>query len=258
MIETIDEDEDIPEIFWPESITPDQQRLIFDAAQWSRLAYTIQPVPDVNNSLEFLNSKISNLQTVDCPETDAFCLVFDVVDKNVLVVSTRGSTTPEDFLCDLKLLQIEFGPENAMVHRGFHSQYEDLKSSINTRVMAHLQRGGELICTGHSLGAAVSAILSLSYALKFPKRVSFIGLGTPRPGNSVFASLMHEYLTFAVCIKNKRDPVCALLPSLWYARACQEVCIGHDHFPLVPDPLFVFDHNISDYVTNLRSKKTNL
>lgn len=252
------EDDDVLEVFWPSGISHVQQQLVIRAAHWSRLAYTIAVTTpeEVQNLPDFLDSNICKLERVDCPKTDAFCLVFEVVGENLLVISTRGTTTKEDVLCDLQLLQTELSPEclDAMVHKGFHSQYEDLKCSIHARVMKHLQNGGDLLCTGHSLGAAVSAIMALSYALLFPKHVSFVGLGTPRPGNVAFANLMNEYLSSTICVKNKRDPVCALLPSLWYARVGQEIRIGHDHFPLIPDPLCVCDHNISDYIKHLTSR----
>lgn len=241
-------------IFWPDEFTVLQKELVVHAAHWSRLAYKVAVTKpeDVIHLTDFSIRPITNLERFECPKTDAFCIIFNSDEKS-LVVATRGTSSAEDVLCDLELEQTVFAPERSdvLVHSGFHAQFIDLKAAIDTRVLAHLEAGGHLICTGHSLGAAVASIMTLAYALRFPKHVSFIGLGTPRPGNDAFAILMKQFSTTAYCVKNKRDPVCALVPSLWYAQVGQEICIGHDEFPNIPDPLYWGDHRISEYIQNL-------
>lgn len=199
---------------------------------------------------------ISSPAMVSCEGCDAQCLIFDGV--GALVIAVRGTTSAEDMLCDVRVVQtlLEDIPD-ALVHRGFNIQFKALSRAVHGRIMAHLLGGGDLVCTGHSLGAGVAALFAVSYGVRFPGHVSYFGYGSPRQGNAVFMQLMKSTTTLAVEVKNLRDPVCASIPAFClpsrYEHAGVPLQIGSDPSPDMPNLLFVCDHDIASYIENLEA-----
>lgn len=231
-------------VTWPAELSPAQRRDVVSCARWSRLAYTAVPE----------SSKTLNVTRVVCDGCDAHCFVFE--EDGTLVITVRGTASAEDMLCDVRVVQslLEDIPD-VLVHAGFNLQFKALSRIVNQRVIAHLVRGGKLICTGHSLGAGVAALFAVSYGIRFPQKVSYYGFGSPRQGNVVFMELMRSTTSLAVIVKNLRDPVCACIPAIClpqrYEHAGLPVLIGRDPDPELPDLLYVGDHDIAKYVQNL-------
>lgn len=191
-------------------------------------------------------------------EFDAQCLVFNA-PHNMLVVAVRGTQTRENMLLDLAIRQVPFlaARPDVFVHDGFHDQFSAIQIQIDSRVATHFADGGNLLCCGHSLGAAVANLLAAHYGHSYPGRVAFIGFGTPRSGNIKFSELVDETTSLALCVKNQRDPVCEIVPALClphlYQHVGVEVCIGVDPMPDVADLYFLKDHHTAAYLKNLKA-----
>lgn len=213
------------QVDWPPNLTSLQRDQIVQGATWSQQAYT--------------------LSDADCASCDASCRLFSPpMSQGSLVIAVRGTHTLLDALCDLEVNQVPLDDDTdqAMVHAGFHRQFIGLRSIIDKRVMDHLRTGGTLMCTGHSLGAGVASLFAGYYGRRFPGhgQASFCGYGTPRSGNAAFAALVEQSTSMAVCVRNQRDPVCSSIPPLaCYRHAGDEVNIGHDPSPDVPDVLCI-------------------
>lgn len=237
---------------WPASLSQEQRRRVVDCARWSKMAYanpsemasTVQP------------DCVRNIAYISCDEGDAQSIIFDHSDGS-LVIAVRGTNSIEDMLCDIRVVQtlLEDIPD-ALVHSGFNQQFKALSKAMNARIMKHLVGGGNLVCTGHSLGAGVAALFAVSYGIRFPDKVSYFGFGSPRQGNTVFGQLMMSQTSLAVTVKNLRDPVCDSVPALClpskYAHAGLRLSIGKDPTPGI-DILHIADHDISGYIANLEA-----
>lgn len=242
-------------VAWPASLGKEDRQKVRDCAHWAQLAYSDE-VSTTSGNEPFLQG--SNLTNVRCEVGDAQCLIFDAPD-GTLVVSVRGTTSPEDMLCDICVVQtvLEDLPD-VKVHAGFNVQYKGLSKVVNSRIMRHLTQGGNLICTGHSLGAGVAALFAVAYGIRFLGSVSYFGFGSPRQGNETFGHLMQTSTSTALIVKNLRDPICACIPAVClpsrYEHAGVPVYIGEDPFPDVPNILNLADHDIAKYVTNLEDR----
>lgn len=217
------------------------------------MAYSDKPA---DPAPEMPNNQMTNITYVTCEGCDAQGIIFTASDGD-LVLAVRGTTSAMDMLCDVQVLQtsLESIPE-AFVHDGFNDQFKALSSIMNARIIEHLLAGGQLVCTGHSLGAGVAALFAVSYAVRFPGKVSYFGYGSPRQGNAVFRKLMSSKTALAIIVKNNRDPVCASIPAVGllsrYAHAGSLMLIGEDPCPNLPDLLHVQDHDIARYIENLQ------
>lgn len=226
---------DTTSIAWPVEFTGVEKAMVVQGAKWSQVAYS--------------------MSDVDATACDAHCRLFQDGD-DTLVIAVRGTTSVVDAMCDIEVNMTPLSDgSDMMVHAGFHRQFLALKDGMDARVTGHLQRGGHLMCTGHSLGAGVASLFAVFYATAFPgKQVSFCGYGTPRSGNAAFARAMATDTRLAVCVRNNRDPVCASIPPVAsYCHVGREITIGWDPFPDVPDLTRVRDHDIALYVSHLEA-----
>jgi predicted lipase len=98
------------------------------------------------------------------------------------------------------------------VHQGFHEGYKVLSDAIHAAVVAIVDPAGTLcgaacqrvLCTGHSLGAALSGICAVDMATAvdagwLPRssgnlRVKMSNFGMPRVGNAPFAAYFAEHV----------------------------------------------------------------
>ncbi|KAG5461737.1 MAG: Alpha/Beta hydrolase protein, partial [Olpidium bornovanus] len=178
--------------------------------------------------------------------------------KPVLAICVRGTNSVTDFVCDVTTIQVPFQDcegkivPGASVHSGFRRQFDGLFPHFDERVVRHLRSGGNLFCTGHSMGGAVAAMAALSYGAQYPGQVYFIGQGTPRCGNQAFAKAFDNCVKLRYRVKNASDPVVEILPPLEYCHVGVEVHLGpKDNYPSIPVLFDLPDHQIALYVKYL-------
>ena len=188
-------------------------------------------------------------------------MIADMPDhKPILAICCRGTTSVMDWLCDAQVRQVQFRDstdkpvEKVFVHRGFYRQFIALFSIIDSKVKAHLQSGGILLCSGHSLGSAAATLAALNYGRQYPKQVYYVGCGTPRVGNQAFADEFDKCVQMRWRVKNERDPVLAIIPPIDYTHVGQEIHLGApDPLPSIPIMTDVQDHYISNYAENMNN-----
>lgn len=81
------------------------------------------------------------------------------------------------------------------VHGGFLHVYNLNRLIVRDQVKAYLDRGWQIIFTGHSLGGAVATLAMLDNAAEFDipdSRVSLITFGSPRVGDESFMDHVNE------------------------------------------------------------------
>ena len=123
----------------------------------------------------------------------------------------------------------EDGP--AYVHGGFHEVWLKTREDTLKQVKLALKATGmkTVICTGHSLGAAISQLdaVYLRQKLSNSITVSNIGFGEPRVGNGRWAKLVDRVLGNAQAhVINNNEIVSRLPPkALGYRQAKNEIWI---------------------------------
>lgn len=208
-------------------------------------------------------------QYVECKECDAQCYLIeykpisnpDGLDKeSVLAICCRGSSSLMDFMCDADIRQTQFRDAadkplpDVQVHAGFYRQYIALFRLFDTEVKRHLEAGGHVLCTGHSLGSAAITLAAMNYASQYKGQVYYVGLGTPRVGNSAFAKAFDGCVKLKARLKNAADPVNSILPPVCgYTHVGYELHLGPaDPFPQLPVILDIADHSVTEYQKNLQ------
>jgi predicted lipase len=129
--------------------------------------------------------------------TGVYGFVGFTLDSREIVVSFRGSNNTANYIIDLDAIQIPYeNYQNVTVHQGFYEGYKSVQAEIHAtvdKIVAGPCPGcTSIICTGHSLGAAVSGFCALDFATN-PRagivNTSMVNFGMPRVGNPGFAAL---------------------------------------------------------------------
>ncbi|MEM7031368.1 MAG: lipase family protein [Chloroflexota bacterium] len=117
---------------------------------------------------------------------------FGVANNRDFVIVFRGSeeTGIHDWITDLKFIKQvypyqESNNKKVKVHYGFIQAYQSVREAVLDRVKkAPNQR---IVCTGHSLGAALACLCALDVQYNTHKSVRCFTYGCPKVGNSAFA-----------------------------------------------------------------------
>jgi hypothetical protein len=161
--------------------------------------------------------------------------------ENVYVVfrGTKG-TKLDSWLTNLHASrELDWPPtvNGSHVHRGFYLAYIDHlanKTLEAVRKLAHL--GKRIKVMGHSRGAALGLLAATHLSVNgFLGKVDWMGFGTPRVGNTVFAEWFRRIVPNAIRVVHKRDPVTRLPPMalLGFRHVTQEVWFDEDRKPKI-------------------------
>ena len=167
-----------------EKITETVLRLCLAAARKAQSSYL---------SASFLKSQLRN--TVFCRYSDTFAFV--QVENDAVWVVFRG-TCPESrqqVKADI-LSHMNPEPDAGRVHLGFQNELDNVWQEIETAITPHV--GHPIYVVGHSLGGAMATIAaarllrkSLKYGNPALTPAGLITFGSPRAGDSEFASFVH-------------------------------------------------------------------
>lgn len=148
-----------------------------------------------------------------------------VKDADKLFICFRGTTSYEEAINDLNIkpASIASNDGNIHLHKGFHDLYKDCEDSMNEAI-AEMQGGSkieEIIFTGHSAGAALSQVASLTHRLQNPDaKVKNIAFGGPRVFFRNGAQKYNKYLgSNTLLIQQKGDLVVHLPPPPLFSHA---------------------------------------
>ncbi|KAL2470330.1 alpha/beta-Hydrolases superfamily protein [Abeliophyllum distichum] len=147
-------------------------------------------------------------------------------DLNATVIAFRGTqeSSIQNWVEDLywKQLDIDYpGIDNAMVHHGFYTAYNNtiLRPGVLNAVKKAMDWYGkvEIIVTGHSMGGAMAAFCGLDLSLALGEQnVQVMTFGQPRIGNAAFASYYSKVVPNTIRVTNGHDIVPHLPPYYHY------------------------------------------
>ena len=185
---------------------------------------------DILNLVQGLSySKYNNMQMLHHPDgefifkkdsskhvdvgTYAFVYGISNVDKELFIVSFRGSINFCNFKTDFEAEPVADQCENCMVHSGFSKAFNEIKQKVDEEVDPLLKKYANdgtikrVIITGHSLGAVLSVLYTNHVMKKYKiagaplievgNKLDFynINFGLPRIGDVNFKNHMNSYVT---------------------------------------------------------------
>ena len=260
---------------YPAGVSTELKTLLLDCAEMCNLAYS-QPsnvqqqwskAQEDTNSKSVLRKVFKVPKFVECVCCDAQSYLMrykapaveGLEGKEVLTIVARGTSSLTDFMCDGDISQTQFRDASdkslagVKVHAGFYRQFIGLFSMFDTEIKEHLDKGGHLLCTGHSLGSSNATLAALNYASSHPGQVYFVGYGCPRVGNKAFADAFNKCVKMRIRVKNCSDPIASILPPVCgYTHVGYELHLGTpDQMPQVPNLFCLGDHGIVAYQKNI-------
>ncbi|KAI9294281.1 alpha/beta-hydrolase [Neoconidiobolus thromboides FSU 785] len=145
------------------------------------------------------------------------------VDKNkeVVVLSFRGSSTLRNFIQDAKVFKdsIALNNKEYKVHRGFKQCTDSLLPLYIDRLKESLNKHKhyKLVVVGHSLGGAISVLSALMLRQRLglkDERLEVFTYGQPRIGDEEFAHYLNQQTFTLTRAVNSDDIVPHLPPQL--------------------------------------------
>jgi hypothetical protein len=193
----------------------------------------------------------------DRPITEGYktigILAVNTVDPTDVVIAIRGTENVWEWIQDFKFLPIPFSPVpgGGYTEDGFTDMYlsfsftPNLQQDFIAELASLLPAGANVIVTGHSLGAALSTLLSLDLAVHSKANVASYTLASPRVGDLSFGNLFNHVVQNAYRIANRMDIVPKTPPPPLYFH------VG-DETDLIPGPDVKYDlgceHSIITYL----------
>jgi len=190
------------------------------------------------------------------------------IKQNELLISFRGSESPDNWIHDFDFVQVHYNgaPGNVEVHKGFYSSYQVVEDTVRKIVSSILRANPHLTVTitGHSLGGALSILCAIDLVktgIVNANKTKVINFGQPRVGNEDFAKYYNQINIKTIRVINQRDiiphvPIILfgyyhVRTELWFPSDTTTFveCDGSGEDPNCSDS--VNDYNIYDHVTYL-------
>ena len=196
---------------------------------------------DISNNVDFFDAQ--NDYSIDA---QLYAIEINNNCENTIIFSIRGTSSKHDILSDLYVSKKKFGDilmsknktnkkyKNIKVHSGFLKQYNSLKFFVIQKIIKYIQSDNnakskpiKIIFTSHSLGAAVSVLLSTLLKYIFGNKVYIINylFGCPKIGNSGFVNLYNDTIDETYRYVNNND-IIARIPKINYKTTKNRIIIG--------------------------------
>ncbi len=138
-----------------------------------------------------------------------------------VMVSFRGTETPEEWLADFEALPKSCDIGTGTVHEGFQKVYETIQASAMAGLRGIIADGDHVLVTGHSLGAAL-AVLFANDAVAVTPNIRLCSFAGPRVGFTNFVNAFNGRMPDTTRVVNRWD----IVPNV----------------PLPEPPAFPYDH----------------
>jgi len=152
-------------------------------------------------------------------------------ETEILVVF-RGTASQENIWKDIQFFMSPYpGVDGAYVHFGFLTYYLTVAAQVKAAVKRVRAKFPDLpiVTSGHSLGAAISALCSVDLVDSGFSGVKAYSFGQPRIGNEVWTNYVNEKVPVDWRVVNQEDYVPHILfTSVGYRHLATELWFQHD------------------------------
>jgi len=147
----------------------------------------------------------------------------------------RGSSSPTDFLTDASVAKVRY-MGGTKVHFGFLHSFKSVEHDTITALilaihkLGGLEKVGNIIISGHSLGGALTVVSAFTIVSKFESwkgKIKTVTVGCPRVGNHSFKTLYNSLVPNSLRIVHDNDLV-TRIPKLNYFHVGQELKLTSD------------------------------
>lgn len=140
---------------------------------------------------------------------------FILESDNTIILAFRGTQTEREWLLDFHIQKIKFPyvTQECFVHEGIFHIYQSCRDTILTR-LNKLSTNKEVLITGHSLGGALSTLLTLDsiHSTNFTN-ISHCSFASPKVGDSHFKDVFQHVVPTSLRFVNIYDIIPLLPPS---------------------------------------------
>jgi len=216
---------------------------------------------------------INNITYFDACETyDIDAQIYAAEYKGSIIFAVRGTSSKHDILSDLYVFKKKFSDvitcqnkniyKNIKVHSGFLQQYNSVKFFTITSILKQLWKYSQhsrekinVIFTSHSLGAAVSVLLSTLLKTHFGNRIHVVNylFGCPKIGNKDFVRYYNDIIdeTYRYVYKNDIIP---RIPKINYKTTKNRIILGDPKKANWCNQIFgnVNDHSMTKYTNKFK------
>lgn len=180
-----------------------------------------------------------------CETTSIDAQIYSIQYSDKIIFSVRGTSSKKDFLSDLYVFKKKFSDvnvstqkniKNMKVHSGFLEQYNSLKFFTISNIFKIIwnqshnkteDQSIKIIFTSHSLGAAVSILLSTLLKSHFGSKIYIINylFGCPKVGNKIFVDYYNNIIDETYRYVNQND-IIPRIPKINYKTTKNRIILG--------------------------------
>lgn len=182
------------------------------------------------------------------------------------IVVFRGTVSIQDWQADARIKQVPvasvLGPGvPGKVHTGFRDIYSSMQGALMDALAKIQNRYGNMhyvVCTGHSLGAALSTLAAYDIHLRAQRQymVSLITFGSPRVGNPEFVNGMAKEEIMSYRMANDCDYV-TTIPVVDYQHIEKDIQVSITTVD-TGLPIEFTNHNLYNYLRDLQPDAEDL
>lgn len=140
---------------------------------------------------------------------------FILESDNTIIIAFRGTQTEREWILDFHIQKIKFPyvTQECHIHEGIFHIYQSCRDTILTQLNT-LSTSREVFITGHSLGGALSTLLTLDciHSTNFTN-ISHCNFASPKVGDAHFKNLFQDVVTTSLRFVNIYDIIPLLPPS---------------------------------------------
>jgi hypothetical protein len=168
------------------------------------------------------------------------------VNEDTIYMVFRGTITWYDVLRDTQRVQV-FMDDGVGVHDGFYELFTGMIMDPVDRILKTNPQIRTVVCTGHSLGAALSAIVISRFSGHYPS-LRWLGFlyGCPRIGNDAFVKTLSRPSIRVYSIKNS----CDMIPNTPLAVTVNFVRYDQPYLYTDIEPIVTFTDNRKSWEFN--------
>jgi Lipase (class 3) len=164
-------------------------------------------------------------------KTDILGYIGILHSSTTIYVVYRGSSSLLNWLDDFEIKKVPydtFSQEciDCKVHYGFYQTALSVRNQTVSSVikLKNLYPNYSIICTGHSLGAAIAQLISMEFS-KIDIKTSIYNFGQPRIGEKNYAMFVNKHIEDLWRFTHNKDTVVhlPLKKELDYYHSCVEI-----------------------------------
>jgi len=174
---------------------------------------TPEAISSLQNDLRALGQADPGLESTNDP--DAFGFVVREIATGSIIVSIRGTQTPEEWVKNFTAIPVPFSavPGFGTVHLGFEKMWMRIRGDVMD-ALGNLPAGTRITFLGHSLGGAMATLGTVDVKKNFNRPlVDLATVGCPRVGEILFHRHFDHLIAQAFRVAEIRDIVPHVPPA---------------------------------------------